>query len=128
MLVEVGNRQAEIAAEQLATQRLHDVAADVARAVGLHEVAQPAQDEQPHERDRHQPDHAGVLVDEGAVEEELDEGGPARVGGGKYGHAEHTDQKDPEVGPEISQQPAIGAQRTRRHPQLAAASGLATHR
>ena len=116
--VEVRDRQVHVAVEDLPAQRLDDAPADEARAVGLQEVADAAQDEQAHQRDRHEPDHARVLVDERAVEEELHERRPAGVGRREHRHAEHADREHGLVRAQVAEQPPVRLQRPVRHLQV----------
>ena len=126
--VEVGDRQVHEAVEDLRAQRLDHAPADVARAVGLHEIADAAQDEQPHQRDRHEPDHARVAVHERAVEEELHERRPAGVGRREQRHAEHAHGEHALVRAQVTEQAPVRLHGPGRHLQVDALIGSATHR
>jgi len=68
---------------------------------------------------RHRTSHTcAILLDERAIEEELHERRPAGIGRGENRHAQHADQEDLDVRPQVAEQPAVRRQRPGRQVQV----------
>jgi hypothetical protein len=103
----------QVAREDIAADRLDDLAPHPARRIHRQVIADSPHQEQHEDPGRHVDQHAGVALDESAVQELLDQHREAGVDRRKQHHAEHPQQEHGPVRARIREEAQVGLQAAR---------------